>query len=159
QIEEALQYQLALEQLIANLSKLFISLAPEEIDTGILEALRIVGEFSGVDRSYLFLFSNQFRVMDNTHEWCAPGVEPMQSGLRDLPTPTFPWLMSKMMALEVVHIPDVNALPPEAQTEKGEFQTEGIQSLVAVPIVFRKILIGFLGFDAVRTKKYWTEES
>lgn len=159
QIEEALQYQLAFEQLIANLSKLFISLAPEEIDTGILGALRIVGEFSRVDRSYLFLFSNQLRVMDNTHEWCAPNIEPMQSRLRDMPTSTFPWLMSKMMALEVIHIPDVNALPPEAHAEKGDFQAQGIQSLVSVPIVSGKALIGFLGFDAVRTRKYWTKES
>ena len=158
-VEEALQYQLAFEQLIANLSKLFISLAPEEIETGILGALRIVGAFSGVDRSYLFLFSNRLRMMDNTHEWCAPGIEPMQNRLRNLHTSTFPWLMSKMTALEVAHIPDVNSLPPEAETEKGEFQAEGIQSLVSVPIVSRKTLIGFLGFDAVRTKKYWTEES
>jgi len=159
QIEEALQYQLALEQLIANLSKLFISLAPEEIDAGILRALRIVGEFSGVDRSYLFLFSNRLQVMENTHEWCAPGIEPRQNRLRNLPTSTFPWHLSKMTGLEVIHIPDVNALPLEAQTEKGEFQAGGIQSLVNVPIVSRKTLIGFLGFDTVRTKKSWTQES
>ena len=159
QMEETLHYQLAFEQLIANLSKLFISLPPEEIDAGILSALRIVGEFSEVDRSYLFLFSDQLRVMDNTHEWCAPGIEPMQDRLQNLQTSIFPWMMSKMMTLEVTHIPDVNFLPPEAEAEKRELQAQGIQSLVCVPIVVRQTFIGFLGFDAVRAKKSWTEES
>ena len=44
-----------METLITALSTNFINLAPGEIDRGINEALQAVGEFAGVDRSYLFL--------------------------------------------------------------------------------------------------------
>ena len=44
--EDMLRYQRAFEQLIANISKDFLNLAPEEIDQGVLRALHMVGEFS-----------------------------------------------------------------------------------------------------------------
>ena len=84
---------------------------------------------------------------------------PRQSQLRNIPTNTFPWFTRTSKDLEVVHIPEVSTLPPEAQAEKSEFQAQGIQSLMSMPLVSGKVLIGLLGFDAVQTTKRWTEES
>ena len=157
--EDALQYQRAFEQLVANISKDFLNLAPEEIDTGISRALQAVGEFSGIDRSYLFLFRENLAIMDNTHEWCAPGIASEQSKLQDMATSTFPWFVKKLVAFEAIYIPDVSALPLEARAEQVEFQSQGMQSLVSIPLVSGKTVIGLLAFAAVRTTKCWTEES
>ena len=157
--EDVLRHQRAFEQLVATISKDFLSLAPEEIDTGILHALQTVGEFSSVDRSYLFLFREDLATMDNTHEWCAPGIEPGQSRFRNIPTSTFPWFMKELTDFEVISIPEVSALPPEAQAEKVALQSQGIQSLISIPLVSGKAGIGVLEFATVRTTKRWTEES
>jgi GAF domain-containing protein len=55
-----------------------------------------------------------------------------------------------------VHIPEVAALPKEAAAERREFQCQDIQSLLCLPIYDdQKKLIGFMGFDAVRSPHEW----
>jgi signal transduction histidine kinase/CheY-like chemotaxis protein/HPt (histidine-containing phosphotransfer) domain-containing protein len=63
-----------------------------------------------------------------------------------------------MLKFQPLHIPDVMALPSEAEVEKKEFQVQGIQSLICLPMPNdRGALIGFLGFDAVRAPYAWPE--
>lgn len=81
--------------------------------------MKIVGEYAGVDRSYIFLFRENLKIMDNTHEWCAPGIEPQIENLQGLPTNIFPWWMKLLMRNEIIHIPKVSALTEEASTEKN----------------------------------------
>ncbi|MDQ1301038.1 MAG: hypothetical protein QG637_959 [Chloroflexota bacterium] len=157
QIERELIYRIAFEELITSLSTSFINLAPHEVDAGINHALSAIGEFSGVDRAYLFLLADHDRVINNTHEWCAPGIEPRKAQLQNLPVDTLPWCMARFHDFADVHIPHVAELPPEAAVEKAYLEAQGIQSLIAVPLVYGKLLIGFLGFDAARSVKSWSE--
>ena len=159
QVQEALKSQLELERLVANISTSFINMAPDNIDDGINRALETIGVFSGVDRSYVFLFYDNGTKMDNTHEWCADRIEPQIDNLKGLSTDVMPWWMDKLNRFENIHIPCVSALPPEANTEKEILQSQNIQSLVAVPMVYGGSLLGFLGFDSVRVEKTWSEES
>ncbi|MGC9357244.1 MAG: GAF domain-containing protein [Anaerolineae bacterium] len=159
QAEETLQHRLAFENIITTISTNFINLAPEEVDEGIYHALQTLGEFADVDRSYVFLFSEDKRFLTNTHEWCAPGIEPQQSHLRRVPVEMWDWSNRRILKGEVLHIPDVGELPPEATPEREEFQSQNIHSILVVPMLYRGEVIGFLGFDAVHKNKRWTEES
>ena len=58
-----------------HISTEFVNLGPDEIDACIQHALQTVGEFAGVDRSYVFLLSGDGTTMDKAHEWCAEGIE------------------------------------------------------------------------------------
>jgi PAS domain S-box-containing protein len=158
QAEEALRYRVRFEDLIMNISTHFIGLATHEIDSGINHALQRIGEFSGVDRSYVFLFSDDLAKMDNTHEWCAEGIEPQSDNLKGLSTDKFSWHIEKFRLFETLHIPRIADLPPEAGAEKEEFQSRGIQSLISVPMVYRGRLVGYIGFDSVREEKTWPDE-
>lgn len=158
QIEHALQYRTTFENLATTVSTRFINLTPEEIDSGIAEALQAIGEFAGADRSYIFLLSNDGREMSNTHEWCARGIEPQRNNLQAIPVATAPWWMEKLRRCEPIYIPRVADLPPEAHTEKEFLQAQAIQSLVAVPLLSDRSLRGFLGFDFVRTEQAWSED-
>ena len=66
--------------------------------------------------------------------------------------------MKTLNCLDVVHIPCVAELPPEASAEQAEFERQQIQSLLCVPIVVQKQLFGLIGFDSVRQPKTWFEE-
>ena len=156
--EEAIQHLVEFERLIAAVSTNFINLTLDKIDDEINQALQTTGEFSGVDRSYVFLFSEDGTKMDNTHEWCAEGIEPQIDNLKGLPVELSPWWMDKLNQFENVYIPRVADLPPEASTVKEILQPQGIQSLIVVPMVYGGSLIGYLGFDSVRTEKRWSEE-
>jgi len=48
-------------------------------------------------------------------------------------------------------------LPSEAAAEKKQFLREGIQSVIAVPVMAGFSVMGFIGFESVRSQKKWTE--
>jgi signal transduction histidine kinase/DNA-binding response OmpR family regulator len=156
--ETALHYRVEIEKLITTISTNFINLAPDKIDSAINQALQRIGEFVSVDRCYVFQFSDNGFKMDNTHEWCANGIEPQIQKLKGLMVGAYPWFKEKITNLETIHIPRVEDLPSEAKAEKEEYQSKGIQSLINVPIVWRGSLVGFLGIESDRYEKIWREE-
>ncbi|MEW5948750.1 MAG: PAS domain-containing protein [Thermodesulfobacteriota bacterium] len=156
--EEALQRQVSLGKIVAAISTGFIN-STEDIDSEITRALELIGTFSKVDRSYLFLFSEDGRTMDNTHEWCAEGIEPQIDNLKGLSVEVVPWWMERLNRFENIHIPRVADLPPEAKAEKETLEAQDIQSLIVVPVAYQSTLTGFLGFDSVRSEKTWSQES
>ncbi len=156
--EAALQYRAEVEKLVSEISTSFVNVSSDRVDDEINHALQKLGEFAGVDRTYVFQFSLDGATMDNTHEWCAEGITPFIDSLKGVPSDTFPYLMAQIRNGEVFHVPHVAELPSEASTEKAEFEKEGIRSIVVVPVAARGILTGFVGFDAVRAEKTWTGE-
>lgn len=157
--ERALRSRVAFEDVFfGSLSTRFIDLPPSQIDDGINDALETLGEFAGVDRSYVFLFNSDGTRMSNTHEWCRAGIEPAMQGLQNVSADIFPWFVSQIRKHAVVHVPDVNNVPPEAAVERKEWQRESIKSLVCVPMVSGGSLLGFVGFDRVREVKVWPDD-
>ena len=147
-----------LETIIAKIAKMFAQTPTYKIDKAINWTLQIVGEYANVDRSYLFLFRNNQQIMVNTHEWCADGIEPQIENLQEVPSKTFPWWMKHLLKHEIIHIPQVSELPPEASAEKEILQAQDIQSLIVTPLIENDELIGFIGFDSVRMPKFWPKE-
>ncbi len=157
--EEELRYRDDFQQIVTAISSEFVRLVPEEIGDGIDRALATIGRFTDVDRSYVFLLRDDRETLDNTHEWCAAGIEPQIDSLQGIPLDEgLPWFAKRIRACRDVHIPSVAALPPEAAVEKEHFQRQAIRSLVVVPLIGGHRLKGFLGFDSVRAEKEWPVE-
>ncbi|NEP11047.1 MAG: PAS domain S-box protein, partial [Symploca sp. SIO2C1] len=156
--EAALQQRVELEQLITSISTQFINLNSDEIDNGITAALKQIGEFAGVDCSYVFQLSDDSTQISNTHEWCAPGIDPQITNLQEMSLEGFPWLREKLQQFEVVQISQLTDLPPTARKEKVSLLKQSIQSLICVPMVAQGQLLGFVGFDSVQTTQVWTED-
>ena len=156
--EEALHHKVEFENIITTLSTNFINLGMEKIDGGINYALKQVGRFSDIDRCYIFQFSDDMTKMDNTHEWCAEEIVPQIDNLKGLSTEDFPWGMNKLQLFENVYIPRVADIPPEASAEKEILEAQSIQSLIVIPMVSDGRLIGYLGFDSVRSERAWSDE-
>jgi PAS domain S-box-containing protein len=158
--ENALRRRVALEQLIMHAStRLVAELAPGELDARIDDALAEIGRFLNVDRSYVFLFSPDGAFMDNTHEWVADGISVERDNLKHLPVESaFPWFVRELRQRLAVPVPVVADLPPEAAAEKAEFERAGIRSLICVAMVHGGVVGGFLGLDAVRDQRNWSED-
>ena len=123
------------------------------------KALASIGEFSGADRAYVFLFRNDNKIMDNTHEWCNDNVHPEIENLQNIyMDKELPWFSKQIREQEVFHVPDVLSMPSEAHLEQQHFSLQGIKSLIVVPMRIGSKLIGFLGFDAVREYKKWDDD-
>jgi diguanylate cyclase (GGDEF)-like protein/PAS domain S-box-containing protein len=148
----------SLLQIILDISRSLISLSPDQIDEGIDDALKAIGEFVRADRVCIFRFSPDGQEMSNTHEWCGRDTEPQMHTLQGIATSDFPWFYEKISRGEVVHVPDVFQLPPEATAERTRWEAQNIRSLISIPIVCRDTLAGFIGFDAVSAIRPWPEE-
>ena len=144
-------------RLILGLSTNFIILSPEDVDDGINDVLKAIGTFAGVDRSCLFRFLDDGNNMSSTHEWCAKGIETRVQKHRGVPVNRLPWFYERIKGCDVVHVPVVTDLPSEAAAEKKQFLQEGIQSIIAVPVMAGYSVMGFIGFESVRSKKVWNE--
>jgi len=156
--EESLNQRIRLEQIINEISINLIDVDTDKLDEAFNMALKMIGETTGVDRSYIFLFSDGLDTMSITHEWCDQGVNRPIDNLQNLPTDVFPWWMSWLKRRENIHIPSVKELPPEANIEKELLENQGIQSLILVPIIYKDLLIGFAGYDSVKVEKKWNNE-
>lgn len=159
QAEGALKHLVELENLLTIISTNFINLAAEEIDIGINQALQKIGTIVGADRSKVFLFMDDGKRVCNTHEWCKEGIEPQIKDLQDVSiVDVMPWAHERIGRHEIFHVPCVEDLPPEADSERRIFEARQIRSLIRVPMVSRGSLVGLLGFDSAHTEKRWPED-
>jgi PAS domain S-box-containing protein len=155
---EKLFHRYDFERLISTISTSFISTDSKDVNDKINMALRRLGEFTNVDRSYLFLFKDNYRIMYNSHEWCADGIEPQIDMLQVLDTAEFSWWLSELKQNGIIHIPEVNEMPDETESERNILQHQKVLSVIALAMEYDGEVIGFLGFDSVKSEKKWDKD-
>lgn len=158
QMEKATHEQLLFETMLNDISTRFLGLPPDRISEGIDYALEQIGRYFKIDRSYLFEFSSDGELMSNSHEWCNEGIESQMERLQNERLDSLPWWSAQINSADHVYIPDVESLSGDRAAEKKEFQSQGIKSLLSVPLKKEDRLLGFIGFDSVKVKKAWYKD-
>ncbi|HNQ47405.1 MAG TPA: HD domain-containing protein [Syntrophorhabdus sp.] len=153
-VEQTLKNTEEILRLILNLSTNFSILSSNEIHEGIDDVMKIVGEFVGVDRSCMFEFSDDGRTVQNTHEWCGLGIDPLIKNRQSIPVSKLPSFIQPIWDLEVVNISDLPKI-----TRKNKGKNKLAQSIIAIPLVYNISLMGFLGFESIHKKKVWSEST
>lgn len=108
--------------------------------------LAFVGERFGCDRAYLFECSGE-AALDNTYEWCAPGVLPQKQVLQGEPLETIDWWLPAFERGELVVVEDVEQIRTRHPAAYGAMKYQNIRSLVAAPLRSEEHFAGFLGVD------------
>ena len=152
----ALVTKVSVERILSETSRRFLTLT--ELDNSINASLADIGRFCAAGRAYLFQFSSDGATMNNTHEWCAPGVKPEIENLQGLPLKMFPWWMKLLKAGQNIHVKNVAELAPEARAEKEILEAQNTKSVLVVPFLVDNRLAGFLGFDNVANTIAWGEK-
>lgn len=148
--EEAIHRRAQQDNILSRISRQFVD---QDVDTAIDFALQQIGEFANCDRSYVFRFRKDG--LDNTHEWCAEGIEPFIDQPDDCCLEA--WSCRTLLNGDILNVPDVNAVPPEASVDQADWKAQSIRSLLVVPMKYSKQVVGFLGIDAVRMLRVWDE--
>ena len=139
----------------SEILRTLLHLPAEHIDEGIQQALAALGRALELDRAYVFRIGAT--TCSNTHEWCAPGIRPERDHLQDLPLALMaPWLEAFERG-EAVQVTDVDTLDDEHTELRQHLEAQDIQSLLALPMVFEGEVVGFVGFDAVRSRRTFGE--
>ncbi len=148
-LEEELRLRRLYQAVLARF--LHYSSGQHPIDEVIREALRIVGEATGSSRSYIFQMDDTHRLMVNTHEWVAAGVESfvgLEASYDD-----FPYWVAELEADRPIVGGDIRAdLPGEVHEV---LSMQGILSILVVPLVIDGRLWGFMGLDECVAQRRW----
>ncbi len=130
----------------------------EDIKKRIQKILELFGEISNVDHGYIFKFTQSGSHMINTHLWVSgePMMEPDPGEETSLDN--FPWFKKKIQQKEVIHIPKIEEIPEEASSEKEVYMSQGIKSLINVPIIHNDSVMGYLGFESNEKEKKWDSD-
>ncbi|MEG4939345.1 response regulator [Microcoleus sp. F4-D5] len=189
-VAQSLEYRVKFAQLIASLSTNFICQPLSEIDKSIDRTIEEIATFTGFNRSYIYLLSEDKTRADKTYEWCAGSIPAIKDSTdKQIDIAQIPWIAEKLDRAECLYIPEIGELAPPAIAEiayfirqnPAQFQTESpsptanqtaiasipsigayinnlefkrqlknIQSLIIVPLICSKNLVGFLGFDGLK---------
>ncbi len=118
----------------------------EQTDASINRAIERIGAYCTRDRSYVFV--NSGGLANNTHEWCAPGIEPAIEHLQNLPWSLYGPMLEPLEKGVPFHVPDIAELPEGSHTREL-LEAQSIRSLLLVPMRAEGEFYGFLGFDGV----------
>jgi len=145
-----------LQRILMNISNRFINLNFEELDEAIDHSLQEIAYFSAADRAYVFRYHIEDNICRNTHEWCAPGIQPQLDTLQAIKLDEMPYWYGKHSQGDVVEVSDVTVLNDDRV--KSMLRTEGIQSLLTIPMMDGANVIGFIGFDVIRKQRTFRSE-
>ncbi len=146
-----------LQHTLMRLATDFVNVQLEEQDAAIRQSLETMGQLIQADRAYLFAYDLKREVISNTHEWCNTGITPEIGNLQEIPFSLVPDWVAAHRRGEMMHVPDVTALPPDSGVRQV-LEPQGIHSLITLPLMQASRCLGFVGFDAVREKRVWQEE-
>ncbi|MDP7063217.1 MAG: EAL domain-containing protein, partial [Planctomycetota bacterium] len=153
-----LRYRSNSNTMLMEVSNLFIRSSADELDEVVDRCIELLGDFMRVDRAYVFMFDMREWTMSNTHEWCEDPLLSEKDGLQQLKIRDFDWIVSRIMRGQVVHVPMVANIPDEAKKLREALQEQSTLSLVAVPMISRDNVIGFIGLDRVRRQRTWSDD-
>ena len=151
--DEALARQLAFETLRAELSAMFINLAPDQVDAQVLAAQKRICEALGLDRSAVAQVSSKNDEFPITHSWAAEGFEPTPhfDGHRE-----YPWYARTLLASKMIRYTRVDDLPEEAAKEKEIIRRYGPKSSIIFPLKVAGKVLGGLAFGTLREEREWS---
>lgn len=144
EVEKRLQIE---ETLIACIRTLYEN---DDVSTAIQALLKIVAEYHAAERSYIFEFRPEGDFIDNTYEWCAPGITPQIDFLQEVDIAVIDRWMEYFQTTGEFFITSLEGEVDEESAEYQILQEQDIDSLMAAPLKMGEQIVGFLGVDNPR---------
>ena len=125
-------------------------LGKQKDDQTISRILEELGGYYDGDRAYIFELNQQRTHASNTCEWCAKGVRPEIHNLQDIPLEGMECWFEEFEEKGEFYISSLSDdYSPNSKTYQI-LEPQGIESLMAAPIVVEGNIVGFLGVDNPR---------
>lgn len=156
--DKIIAQQIQLQDFLIEISSKYINADLHDLNGMINQSLKQMGEFVEADRSYIFDYNFVKNTTSNTHEWCAEGIEPEIHNLQETPIEYIPQWLEFHKKGTAFYVEDVNMLPDDGEYGlRAILEPQGIQSLIAIPMIKADELIGFVGFDSVKKKHNYSD--
>lgn len=155
--EEALNMELQLQEILIDIASTYINLDLEKADYTINESLKKLGQFVLADRAYIFHYDFDSMTTSNTYEWCNDEIQSEIQNLQNISILDIPQWVEKHKKGEDFYVPSVEELNNEPVL-KEILSAQSIKSLITIPMIDGKKLVGFVGFDSVKNHHKYSEK-
>jgi PAS domain S-box-containing protein len=154
ELRRAADDRIAFEALVAELAVECVNLPLDDVDRTLEESLARLVRALDLDRSTLFQVVEESGDFVHTHQWTRPGwpAPPPRISARE----QFPWLLSQVVAGELVSFTNVDEVPDEIDRES--LRRLGTRSSVIVPLTVHGHAWGALTFGTIGELRAWTPE-
>lgn len=147
--KQELKNMLDVQTLITNCVRMLY--AVDNLDQTINAVLTQIGEFLVSDRAYVFEIKDE--LMNNTHEWTAPGISPQLEKLQQLDLSLISDWLPFFEKNDCIIIDDVEQLQKTNPAAYATLHAQEITSLIAAPIFLDNKLAGYIGIDNFDSEK------
>lgn len=147
--KQELKNMLDVQTLITNCVRMLY--AVDDLDQTINAVLTQIGEFLVSDRAYVFEIKDE--LMNNTHEWTAPGISPQLEKLQQLDLSLISDWLPFFEKNDCIIIDDVEQLQKTNPAAYATLHAHEITSLIAAPIFLDNKLAGYIGIDNYDSEK------
>lgn len=147
--KQELKNMLDVQTLITNCVRMLY--AVDDLNQTINAVLTQIGEFLVSDRAYVFEIKDE--LMNNTHEWTAPGISPQLEKLQQLDLSLISDWLPFFEKNDCIIIDDVEQLQKTNPAAYATLHAQEITSLIAAPIFLDNKLAGYIGIDNYDSEK------
>lgn len=147
--KQELKNMLDVQTLITNCVRMLY--AVDDLDHTINAVLTQIGEFLVSDRAYVFEIKDE--LMNNTHEWTAPGISPQLEKLQQLDLSLISDWLPFFEKNDCIIIDDVEQLQKTNPAAYATLHAQEITSLIAAPIFLDNKLACYIGIDNYDSEK------
>lgn len=151
-----LKAQNELLEVLISTSTSFINLPEEKLHETIQHSLQKLGELVKADRIYVFDYDWEKETSSNTFEWFAEGIDPQLEFFQNVPWEGLDDWTEIHLKGESIVVEDAFALDKESRLSQILI-SNGIKSLIAMPIMDNQVCLGFIGIDSVLNHHVYTE--
>lgn len=157
-MEKELKYRRKLEKLIAQISDNFVNVEHDEIDGSINDSLRLIGEFLTVDAGYIFLYDSNTKLFKKNFMWYPLGDTSDSVKFEYFTADLFPWGIEQILNFKNICVSKLSDFGKDPEMEKPLVTSLGIKSFIAIPLIHKNNLEGFIGFISKKLEIKWSED-
>lgn len=115
----------------------------------------ILMQYSG-DRGYIFEYDFNNRTQSCTYEVLKEGVASAKNDLQNIPLNDTPWWNSRILSGKPIILSNIKNI--SSPTDYELMAKQGIKSMMAVPMIHKDGVWGFMGIDILNEYRTWPDE-
>lgn len=125
--------------------------ANQDVDEAINHLLEIINQYFKSDRTYIFEIDEERQIVHNSYEYAAKGVSKEIENLNEVPIQIIASWIKKFEREGSFYISNLD-LEKDREDERAYecLKAQNVNSLLAVPLIRNREIIGFIGVDNPR---------
>jgi PAS domain S-box-containing protein len=155
--EKIMHQKFQMEEIITHISSHFINTEAKKISEEIDRALKTTATHLGADQVYLFKLDSQTKSLVLSNTWIQSRIPP-EKPLIHITLSEYSQMLDIIKNNEILKIPDINSVPQNSHKVKKILQSEGIKSLLGIPLFSKGKFSGTIIFASSENEYFWQED-